>query len=520
MGLTQSINIASQALSAMQTAMTTVSNNVANVSTEGYHKLRVNLEEVVNYTPLTQDATSIANSLSGVNVASIERYSDFYLQTYYWNQDSEKSYLERYSSISTNIQDLVNELDNTGLAKSMSNFYTAVDALNDDPSDLTARQNFISAAENLATKFNDVSGNLTSLQESLNGTVASVYPSDMSDSIDKANSLLEQIADINESILKTNSNDVSSSSLLDKRDMLVTQLGEIINVDVTQTKKNTVDIKLGNVSLVRGIEHTANLVASNSANASGDVITKVSVENLEGETIVEDANSLIKTGSMKAILDSTGTDSSKLNFHNIKTFVNDLAKEFADTMNEIQTGDPNGDGTKPLNITIDTNGQKTLTVADSKQNLFVTKDGSTDIDASNISLNSYFKDDPYKIAAARLDVDSMQPEEYEKAIGNNNNSLLFVESRSARNANLDGQSFEAFLSSKVSGVGTQIKNIDDNLTTQKTVVEGVKTKLLSETGVNLDEELSDMLKYQQAYKAAARVFSVCNDLIDVLLNMG
>src|SRR5574344_2028454 len=111
MGLTQSINIASQALSAMQTAMTTVSNNVANVSTDGYHKLRVNLEEVVNYTPLTQDATSIANSLSGVNVASIERYSDFYLQTYFWNQNSDKSYLTESNSIATNVEDLVNELD-------------------------------------------------------------------------------------------------------------------------------------------------------------------------------------------------------------------------------------------------------------------------------------------------------------------------------------------------------------------------------------------------------------------------
>src|SRR5574344_1715582 len=327
MGLTQSINIASQALSAMQTAMTTVSNNVANVSTDGYHKLRTNLEETVNYTPLTQDATSIANSLSGVQVASIERYSDFYLQTYYWNQNSKESYLDQYSSISTNIEDLVNELDDTGLSKSLSDFYTAAGSLNDNPSDLTARQNYISAAQNLATNFNSVSKNMTSLQQSLNGTAASVYPSNLSDNIDKANDLLKQIADVNESILKTNSSNISSSSLMDKRDQLVTELTKIVNVDVTQTNKNTINVTLGNTSLVSGINMNAKLVGTNSTNTSGDVITKISIQDTDGKTIVSDATSLVTSGSMKAILDATGTASNTLNFHNINSFINDRSEE-------------------------------------------------------------------------------------------------------------------------------------------------------------------------------------------------
>ena len=96
MGLTQSMGIATRAMAAMQTGLTVVSHNVANVSTEGYHKQRVNFKDSVTYAPTTQDPASIAMTLSGVEVSSIDRYSTKYMQSYFWNENTEKNYLKSY----------------------------------------------------------------------------------------------------------------------------------------------------------------------------------------------------------------------------------------------------------------------------------------------------------------------------------------------------------------------------------------------------------------------------------------
>ena len=195
-----------------------------------------------------------------------------------------------------------------------------------------------------------------------------------------------------------------------------------------------------------------------------------------------------------------------------------MASEFASVVNTIQTGDPNEDGTTPLSITFDSDGNKILTPASTTENFFVAKDGSSTITAANISVNDYFADDPYNIAAARIDTTAVP--DYEKAIGNNSNATLLSQSRTKPISGLKNLTFESYLATQASSVGTQINNIGEKKTVQDSIVSSLETKLQSLTGVNLDEELTDMIKYKQAYEAAARVFSVCSDLIDVLLNMG
>lgn len=513
MSLVSSINIVQQALSANQAAITTVSNNIANIDTEGYSKLRVNLASVGSYGVITNNPESVANSLSGVEVASVQRYSDFYAQSYCWQENSTASYLDQYSQSATNIENLTNSLNGSGLASAFTKFYDAADTLSNSPGDLTARQNYAAAADSLCSVFNNLSSNLTTLQQSLVGTSGSVYPSQLSDKINQANDLINQIADVNENIVKTNMSGQSSPTLLDQRDSLVTKLSALMPVSAKENPNGTINISLDNMSLVEGQNVKGHLSADNGVDVNGHIITNMSIVDTKGVTQYPNVNSSIDAGSIGAILDVSGTNSTKLTISGVMDTIDNLATQFATVFNDIQLN-ANASGT-PLCIQNGT--PKTLTPA--TQAMFTAKDGAPTIKAGNISVNAAISNDPYLIAASRTDTASASYKNTD--IGNNSNMSMVLAARTTTTyTNLDGMDMEDYLASAVSKIGSDVDNLTTSLKTQKTVLSQAQTNLAAATGVNMNEELTDLMKYQQAYQAAARVFSTCNTLLDNLINLG
>src|SRR5574344_5372 len=511
MSLLSSINIAQQALSANQSAISVISNNVANVDTAGYSKLRVNMSEVINYGALNNNTTSIADSLNGVQVESITRYSNAYLQSYYWNSNSDLSYDTQYQTSALNLEDLTNELNDGGLSDALTSFYEAADAMNDDPSDITARQAFISSAENVTSVFNSMSKSLTNLETSLVGTAGATSPSEMADQINSVNDILDQLADVNQSIVKTNLGGTSSTALLDERDALVTKLTNYIPVTTSTNSNGTINVKLGNYSLVNSGEVQGYLKATNTSDTSGHVVTTMSLVDEDGNTLKKDVTSSIDSGSLGAILDVAGTSSSNLTISGVLDNINTLANQFAQTFNDLQLNtDSNG---TPLAIDSTT---KTLTPA--TEAIFSTSDGTTTITAGNITVNSKVSDDPYLIAAARTDTTSSTYSNTQT--GSSTNSTEMLNTRSTKLSGLNNLTIEDYLSSVVSNVGTQTSNIKNSYTTQSSVTSEISKQLTNDTGVNLDEELTDLVKYQRAYEAAARVFTTCNDILAELIKLG
>lgn len=518
MSLVSSMNIAQQALSVNQAAITVISNNISNVDTEGYSKLRINQSAIVNTTPSAGNATSQAESCSGVKISSVTRYADPYLQSYYRQENTTYSYLDEYSNVASNIQDLTNELNGTGLADSLTNFYAAVDELNSDPSDITARENYVQQAQNVCTVFNSTSSNLSSIQTSLVGdfnTAGSLESSQIAGNITDVNSLISQISDVNTGIIKTNSANSSSSSLLDQRDALLTKLSALIPADVTENANGTVNIALGDVDLLKGTSVMGEFSVE-SVNATPPVAVNFTQNN--GNKI--DVTSRIDSGSIGAILDVTGSDSSKLTISGVLKSLDAMAASFATTLNDIQNGDPNNDGTVALGMD---KTSKKLIESDPTLDLLVSDDASTTtIKASNISVNSTITNDPYLVSTARLDKTAYEadPTAYENQTGNSSNVTLILNSRTKTDSTLGDLSLEGYLSSSVSNIGSKVSDIETSLKNQNLVLKEVKSNLQSATGVNLDEELVDLVKYQRAYQAAARIFSVCNDLMGELVNLG
>lgn len=567
MSLLSSINISQQALSVNQAAITTVSNNIANVDTDGYSKLRVNQAQIVNYTPSAGNPVAVAESCGGVKLTEVSRYSDWYLQSYYWQEDSTKSYLTQSASTASNVEDLVNELKTTGLSSALDNFYTAANTLSSSPSDITARQNYVDAAQSVCSVFNTMAGNLSDIQKSLSGTGisdGSLSTSELSNQVNKVNSLLDQLADVNFSIIKTSNGETSSNSLLDQRDSLLGQLSELVPIDVLQGNKGTVEVSLGGTKLISGIVVEGHLKATETGSSANPV--KISIVDPKDSTklVTADVTSNINNGSLGAILDICGSDSTKFTINGVLGNLNTMASEFANALNEIQVGDPKGDGTTAMamnkntkllvnsnnlmfvnssspNVTTttvtsptvpgDVDGTTTTTVSgtttivttkidSSGLTKTVTTQTQSAIGAANISVNSNIVNDPYLVAAARVTDPSAVG--VTAQTGNNSNVALVLDARtdSSYYSSLGGTTLEKFLSNAVSTVGADVQNINTRLKNQTLVVNEVKNNLQAKTGVNMDEELTDLIKYQRAYQASARIFSVCNDLLQELVNLG
>ena len=508
MTLLASMNIAQQALLVNEAALSVVSNNIANVDTEGYSRQRLDLSPGVNYTPISGSATAQVYTTTGVMIDSVERYKDDYLTSYFRQQTSTHSYLGEYSKVASSIEDAMNELKGSGLSASMSKFYESVQNLNLNPSDPSARQNYIQQAQTVAIKFNGISGTLSDLQASLvgDGTQDSLDASKLSGYTTQANSKLQELVKVNQDIIKVGSSDLQPNSLLDRRDEILDELSALMPVKTTENTNGTITLTMNGIDIVKGTEQVGQFMVNPGPPGTPAVMQLV---DMDGNVTMPDIGDKFISGEIGAILDACepSVDGS-LTIPSVLDELNKLASGFAEIVNNIQTG-VDADGT-PMAI-----DQATKTLVVSTENIFESSTGGA-ITAENIRINSNVLDDPYLIAAARVDIADYQPTE----IGNNSNTGKLIETRTSASSLLDDTTPEGFISKLSSSIGLKVSSIDNSLVSQESVLAQVDAKLQSATGVNINEELMDLTKFQAAYQASARIYSVCNQLIDVMMNLG
>lgn len=508
MSILTTMNIARQGLSVNQSAINIVSNNISNMNTAGYSKENVNLA--------TASATSYLGygtyAGSGVTIESISRSTDVYLQSYYRQQNSNYKYYDESSTVSSSLQDMTNELSGTGIEAALTSFYSAAKTLISSPSSITARTAYVEQAGTVAQMFNQVSQSLTDLQTSLVGdgvNDTSLDNSSIASNVKEVNSILNQLATVNQDIIKTNAAGCVSNNLLDTRDQLINKLSDYMPINVTYNKSDTVNVSVGNVNLIQ----SGNIMGTFSLSTGGAAEPAVmNIVDSSGTITQPNINSQITSGSMGAILDMCGSAaSSGLTINGVLSNLNTLASGFAKVVNDLQTG-TNANGTA---LAIDKTTNKLMTSA---QAMFVTSDASATITAANIKVNDSIVNDPYLVAAARCDTTSATYSA--DSIGNASNITSVYGTKTGSYAFLNNSNPEGFLSTVTGDIGVKVEAINSKLTNQNTILTSIKTQLASETGVDLNEEIVDLTKYQKAYQASARVFSICNDLLDTLVTLG
>ncbi|WP_277965987.1 flagellar hook-associated protein FlgK [Pantoea trifolii] len=541
------INSAMSGLSAAQAALSTTSNNISNYTVAGYSRQTAILSQ--------SNSTLQGNSYygNGVTLSGVQREYDEFITAQLRGSSANYSAVNtQYNQIS-NIDDLLST-STTSLSTSIQSFFTNVQNVVSNANDPSARQSMLSYAQGLVNQFQTTAQYLNNMQNSVNTDIAS--------NVDQINTFTSQIADLNSQIAKlTTGGGAAPNNLLDQRDQLVNSLNNVVGVNVSQQDGSYI-VSMGSVTLVNG-KNSTSLVAMPSSSDS----TRTTVGYVDKQAgNVEMPEKTLTTGSLGGLLAFRTQD-----LDTAQNQLGQLAAAFTTSFNTVHSEgyDSNGDqGSNFFNIgspTVVGNSKNTsaatvtaawsdtsamkasnYTVSYDGSNWSVTRmsdnvkfsvtpdatDGTLNFDGLKLTVSTSpapnakdsFLVKPVQNVIAGMSVaitDESQIAAASSATSgesDNRNAQKLLDLQDSKLVNGNATIAQAY-ASIVSSVGNKTSTLETASTTQENVVTQLSDRQQSVSGVNLDEEYSNLTKYQQFYMANAQVLQTASTIFNALMGI-
>ena len=544
--LFNALNITTNALKVNESAINVVSHNVANMNTEGYSKQRVNLATRNISGAIGDNVTAQIRANGGVMIANVTRHNDAYLNNYYRDQLSIlKEYEEKLGNIG-DLADIFDDLEGEGISDALASFYDAVNNLNEYPASSTARINFIESAKTLTATLNAKSVQLDELNAKALGDGVSreaLENSKIYNQFEVFNNKLEELAECNKALAVTQTGSLEANNLLDRRDMILNEIAEFVDINIEEKPNGSVDLYVGGIAMVKGavvtgeleiktaseycagqkppIDYPAGWVTADGKPRENAVMSIVNKSGEEPVMVVSDANSIINSGALGGLLHSADLDADGMNVGVAQDKLNQITQAIADLFNALNTRegayhiDPNNTGVlsnaNQVNIfNVDENGKTTAGTISVNEELLTEK-------GCWLLACAYF---------ANPNGDAVPPNFDEKAVGNSQNVVDMLGTRNLSldgkdgNPDLGGMTIEDAYTSLLGKIAASGSNGQALVDTQQNVVDSIYNQIVSNNSVDLNEELVDLVKYQTAYSAAAQVFNTCNTCLNTLMALG
>lgn len=527
-------------LRAAQISLNTTSNNIANVNTEGYNR---------QITGLTESKGTSAGGLfagSGVSVTGVQRQYQQYVSTQLNEANSELGASTSHLSQMTQIDNLLAD-DDSGLNTQMQSFFAGMQTLADNPADTSARQALLGTMESMTAQFRATDSYLKSMADN---TVAQ-----MSGVVDEINSYSKQIANLNVQITQTQAKTgTPPNDMMDQRDLLVAKMSELTSVSVVdQNGQYMVSLSTGQ-ALVSGSQVQSLQMVDSEDDPTRQV---VALKSSDGNLFELD-ESRLTGGTLGGLVQfrSQSLEPTQLRLdqiaHTLATSVNNLQTSGYDLDDNV--GETLFTTTAPTVIASSANSSDAMPevgftsdglskVAAGNYKLTVTTDGYSltqldngqQVDAESVGLDitlpeGLAKGDSFVIkpldnAAGALNVNSeVTPEKIaardslDEGVKGNTNALAMANIQNEKLIN-GSTSLNTAYASLVSEVGNKTATLKSSNEAQIQISQELKSAQQSVSGVNIDEEAANMLKYQQLYSANAEMIRTSSEMFDTLLGI-
>jgi flagellar hook-associated protein 1 FlgK len=458
------LNTALSALYAQRRALDLTGQNIANVNTEGYSRQRVELSPVENVTVPARWSTS-AGVGDGVRITDVTRLHDEFMTARTRSERGLNSYLQAQGAVFSNVEQTLGEPSDTGLQSQLADYWSSWSDVANRPGDLSARTQLLSRANTVVGTMSSIRQNLDNLfganREALDADVAVV------------NQTSAGIADLNARIALAKTANMPTNELADQRDLMVTRLSELTGAAGRLNENGMVDVSLGGNLLVQG-DTVRTLKAVGSTAVDGIGVNRVQVQFADNGSAAAITTGRVASGLealTKTIPDAVaGLDGVADTL--IKTVNAQHAKGF-----DISTTPPS------------------TTPTPQAGGAFFTGTNAKDI---TVAIT-----DPTKVAASSTATTPYQ--------GDNANAMAEI-AKDPKGADTQYRNF-------VVDIGIQAQTINRRGQAQQIVADDATAAEQAESGVSLDEEMTNLLQYQRAYEAAAKVISVVDTTLDTLINM-
>lgn len=452
------LNIAKDSLLSHQTAINLTGTNIANANTTGYSRQRAAFSTLVQ----------------SVEIAGIERIYDQFLGVQINEQANDLGDSEAKKDALGRIEMTFNETDGGGINELMNKFWGAWEDLSANPSGQAERQTLVSVSQSLTSMFRSYSNELLSAQNDANVRIPVL--------VGQVNDYASDIADINDRILQAGTDDTDDpglNSLRDKRANFLSGLAEIVDFHYVKDSKDSISVFLSNgMPLVEGSQTWELDIVTEDQTSFHNIIFK-------DDPGVE-INTSITKGKLAAFLEVRDT-----------TVSNTDGTGYMDKLDALAAA-----------LVLNVNNQHKLGY-DMNQNLgkdFFVFDTEVE-EARYMKFSADIIADINKIAAS----------ETVNGDGGNAVSMNTIKDELTMD---DGKStFSSYYSSLVAQVGQDVAYVNNSFDHHTNLMTQLTNRREGISGVSIDEEMMNLIRYQTGYNASARLFVAAQELADTLLNL-
>ncbi|MES2963556.1 MAG: flagellar hook-associated protein FlgK [Bdellovibrionota bacterium] len=454
-----------------QTALQTTGHNIANKSTEGYSRQRVELQTAE---PLGMGKLRIG---TGAKSAAITRTNNPYLEKQIQKEQANLGYLEGKADAMTRVEQVYNEQMNKGLNQFSTDFFNSFREFANNPESLATRTQVKETADHMTQDFARVNKQLTEIQRDLDQQVAV--------QVDQVNEITKELASLNEKVQMVEASGAPANDERDRRDLLIKQLGQKINIRWAEGADGNVTVTAGqNALLVTGNEAKRLDVKSTPAEgAKGEGNFDVFYHNSERSTAIRVTDQL-NGGSLGGLLEVRDKT-----INGLLDQVDNMAYTLGSTVNELH--------------------QRGFDVYNKQGATFFELPKELKGASANLKLNEAIAKDVGKIASA-----AQRDAPGDNRVANAISKLQFEGVIGDNKATLD-----EYYNSMVGEVGIQTRRTTTEQDSQKNIVNQLKNIRESISGVSLDEETTRLIEYQKGFDASARLIRTADEMFDTVLNL-
>ncbi|HHV96043.1 MAG TPA: flagellar hook-associated protein FlgK [Clostridiaceae bacterium] len=460
-----SYNIAISGLYVNERALDVTGHNISNVNTPGYVRQQAMIKNAP-YINVSTGSYQIQQMGLGADLQQIRQIRNSFLDAMYRKENMTLGYWEaRYKGVQE-IESILADPMGEGLQDVLNDFWDAWQELSKEPESLTVRAIVRQRSQNLVHTINHIGSQLDKLIEDLN--------TEISVRLAEVNSITAQIAELNVKISSEELAGGTANDYRDQRNLLADRLTKLVNAEVSETEDKHMYITIEGFAIVKP-NGNVELHLETEQNGTSHKITI-------GKNGVE---APLNNGYIKGLIDTIKE------IEDVKEMLNKLVSTMAEEVNKLHrsgktAGEPPADG----------------------QDFFVSAHSGQPITISNIKLNDNLKDLNNIVSSAG---------------GGSGDNTIALAISGLRNKPIISDkvgtlSIDEYYETVILAVGHSGKEAFNILDGQTKLVQSIDNNRQSLSGVSLDEEMANMMKYRFAYEASSRAFNAIDNMIETIIN--
>lgn len=469
------LETARRALEAQQSALQVTAHNIANANTPGYSRQVIAMSPTDPYTvPALSRSVGAGQVGTGISVSAISRIRDTFLDAQMRDVQNTTGDMEARRDALQEVEIIFNEPSESGLHSVMDAFWRSLQDLANNPESSSVRSAVKQSGENLASAFRTTYRQLADLRDNIDNVIRA--------RVEEINNIAKEIAQVNAQVANVTAVNDKPNDLLDRRDVLLEKLSRYVDVTIQPEQNGAISVFVNGMAVASPFGYNTIQISNDPANRNYAALT--------WPTTPTPTPVRLKSGELQGLLAVRDTI-----VNNYLQKLDSTATSMSTSINAIQTTGYGLPGTTPP-----------------PPEFFVATDGAPTIAANNIGVNP-------SMGLADIAAASNNGSPLPDNPGDGSNALKMAAVKSTPDAVLlGGFSPDDYFRALIGQVGLETGETTRMADGQGLLAKQIDNQRDALSGVSLDEEMINMMRYQHAYQAASRLISVVDEMLDTLIN--